>query len=88
MNRGLIVLVEQISPEPDMVYDNQQLPSQDPHGCQTPSVSSPELVTAAGQEDDMSWMMTDRLEELAASMDARGAQEHHLIKALQSLADR
>lgn len=85
--RGSAVLVEQARPEPAMVHDIQGRPSQDACGCQAASTSSSEPGSAAGREEDVSWMMTDRLQELAASMDARGAQEHHLIKALQVLSE-
>ena len=43
---------------------------------------------SAGPREDVSvgWLMTDMVESLAAAMDARGINEHHLQRTLAAIA--
>ena len=83
-----MVLIEQVYPGPfgthaDHAHDQT---GQDARVSLTSRTLQPGVETGqAGEELTGSWLMTDSIGELSASLDARGSREHHLIRALQSL---
>ena len=83
-----VVLVEPMSPGPaaNQVDHVHGLPGGNTKGSLPARTLQPGVGTRkAGEEITGSWLMTNRIEELSASLDVQGSQEHHLIRALQAL---